>query len=236
MKFLRFIRLLFVSFIVVFSTTTALFFAIVDRSLKSYYWYDKIAVFLMIYFSKMKLTVSGLENIDTSKAYVFVSNHQSMFDIPVLQYLIPVKTRLVFKKELAYIPFFGWQLLLGPYVVMDRNNPEKAMKSIQKAKKIMETKKESVLLFAEGTRTTDGSVLPFKRGAFYLAARVNHDIVPVSITGTGEILPKGKFTLNYGEVHVHFAPPVSATNIKGKLAEVELMNNVRDIVIANKRR
>jgi 1-acyl-sn-glycerol-3-phosphate acyltransferase len=205
----------------------------VDRSFYLYYKLSKIWSKGILLISGIKLSVTGLENFDPKKIYVFVSNHSSQFDIPSLQFAIPVPISIVFKKELGRIPLFGWQLKMGPYIMIDRSNVEDAMKSIEEAKKRMIEKKLSPLLFAEGTRSKTGEVHPFKRGAFYLASRVGFPIIPVSVSGASEILPKGKFKIKHGTIYVHFCRPVSTENISNRKDEIELMEKVRGIIIEN---
>lgn len=211
----------------------ALIFIFIDRSFTLYYWLSKVYSGGVLLITGIKVKTTGLENFDHSKVYVYVSNHSSLFDITALQWTFPNRASMVFKKELGKIPFFGWQLALGPYVMIDRANPEKAMKSIERAKRIMKNKRYSILLFAEGTRSKTGEVQPFKRGAFYLASRVGYPIVPISISGTSKILPKGKFKIKSGTITVHFDKPITTENIKTKVDEVNLMENVREIIIRN---
>jgi 1-acyl-sn-glycerol-3-phosphate acyltransferase len=142
---------------------------------------------------------------------------------------------MIFKKELARIPFFGWQLYLGPYVVVDRKDPKAAMKSLQRAKWVMDNKKISVLVFPEGTRSKTGEVQAFKRGAFYLAAHSGYPIVPITINGAGKIMPKGTFKLKRGTIYLHFDKPIPTDNIKSKSDELALMEKVRDIIISNRK-
>lgn len=217
------------------SSVIEMLFALIDRTFFVYYAIVKMWSNGVLFLSGIKLNVTGFENIDPKKAYVFVSNHSSLYDIPTLQATMPFRVRIVFKKELAKIPFFGWQLVVGPYIMIDRQNREKAMKSIENAKKAMLEKKESVLIFAEGTRSKTGEVQPFKRGAFYLAARVKHPIVPVSVSGANKIMPKGKFKLTPGTISVHFDKPIEVEGDMNKKEEVALMNRVRDIIIENKK-
>ncbi len=187
----------------------------------------------ILYFGGVRLEISGLENLDKNAAYIFVSNHSSQFDIPTLQFAVPMKTTIVYKKELNKIPLFGWQMMTGPYIAVDRKNIESAAKSIETAKKYMAEKKWSILLFAEGTRSKNGEVQPFKRGAFYLASRAGFPIVPVSISGAQKILPKGKFKIKSGTVQVHFDKPIITGNISSRKDELDLMAKVREIVIRN---
>jgi 1-acyl-sn-glycerol-3-phosphate acyltransferase len=174
-----------------------------------------------------------MENIEKGKAYIYVSNHSSQFDISVLQASIPGNISMYFKKELAKIPLFGWQLWAGPYVMIDRKNPESARKSLEKSKWLLNERKISVLLFAEGTRSETGEIQQFKRGAFNLAGKVGFPIIPVSISGSNKIMQKGSLKINPGTIRVHFDKPVSTENIKTRQDEIDLMNRVREIIIKN---
>ncbi len=222
-------------FIIIHTIICSIFAAIfsLDRSFYLYYKLSKVFSKGILLISGIKLSVTGLENFDHKKIYVFVSNHSSQYDIPSLQYAIPIPISIVFKKELSKIPLFGWQLRTGPYIMIDRTNTESALKSIEKAKKRMIEKKLSPLVYAEGTRSKTGEVQPFKRGAFYLAAKVGFPIVPVSVSGASKILPKGKFKIKSGTIFVHFDKPISTKNISNRKDELELMEKVRDIIICN---
>lgn len=211
----------------------AMIFTLIDRSHTLYFKLAKIFSGGVLWISGIKLKVTGLENFEHNKTYVFVSNHSSQYDIVTLQRTIPNRMAIVFKKELAKIPFFGWQLYLGPYVMIDRQNMERAMKSIEEAKQKMEKQKISIVVFAEGTRSKTGEVQPFKRGAFRLATQVGFPIIPVSIYGSDKIMPKGTFKLKPGTINVHFDKPILTEAIKTRQDEIDLMNKVRDIIISN---
>ena len=150
-----------------------------------------------------------------------------------MQKSVPNRMSIVFKKELAKIPLFGWQLYLGPYVMIDRTNIEKALKSIEEAKKLMEDKNVSILVFAEGTRSKTGEIQEFKRGAFRMASAVGYPIIPVSISGSNKIMPKGTFKLKPGIISVHFDKPISTENIKSRQDEIDLMKKVYNIVVSH---
>ncbi len=223
--------------IVIYTIICSIFgilFAVFDRSNFLYFKLSKVFSGGILFISGVKLEITGLENFDHKKTYVFVSNHSSQFDISALQYGIPNNMGIVFKKELAKIPLFGWQLWLGPYIMIDRKNPEKALRSIEEAKMKMTNKGISTAIFAEGTRSKTGEVQPFKRGAFHLAAKVGFPIVPISISGTEKILPKGKLKINSGTIHMRFAEPISTENILTRKDEIELMETVRQIIIENR--
>ena len=140
---------------------------------------------------------------------------------------------MIFKKELARIPIFGWTLYLGPYIVIDRKSFSKAMQSIEEAKERMEKQNISVVVFAEGTRSETGEIQPFKRGAFRLATKVGYPIIPVSISGSNKIMPKGTFKITPGIINIHFDKPISSEGMESRKDEMELMNRVREVVVQN---
>jgi len=211
----------------------AMIFAVIDRSYTVYFKISKIFSGGVLLISGIKLEVTGLENIDKDKTYVFVSNHSSQYDIVVLQKTIPNRMAMIFKKELAKIPFFGWQLAMGPYVMIDRNSYEKAMRSIEEAKEKMKKQNISIVVFAEGTRSKTGEIQPFKRGAFRLATQVGYPIIPTTVSGSNKIMPKGTYKLKSGTIKVHFDKPIQSEGIKTRQEEIDLMNRVRDIVVNN---
>jgi 1-acyl-sn-glycerol-3-phosphate acyltransferase len=207
----------------------------IDRSFTLYHYLAKIFPLGILIISGVRVKITGLENIDRKAVYVFASNHSSHLDITALQWGVPNRLSMIFKKELARIPFFGWQLYLGPYVVIDRKDPHAAMKSLTEAKKVMDKKKISVLVFPEGTRSLTGEIQSFKRGAFYLASHSGYPIVPVTINGTNKIMPKGTFKLKRGTIYLHFDKPIPTDNIRSKKDELALMQKVREIMISNKK-
>jgi 1-acyl-sn-glycerol-3-phosphate acyltransferase len=208
-------------------------FSLIDRSHTLYFKLSKYFSGGILWLSGIKLKITGLENFDKNKTYVFVSNHSSQYDIVVLQKIIPNRMAMIFKKELAKIPFFGWQLAMGPYVMIDRENYENALKSIGEAKEKMQKQNISIVVFAEGTRSKTGEIQLFKRGAFRLATQVGYPIIPVTIVGSNKIMPKGTYRLRRGTIKVHFDKPILANGLKTRQEEIDLMNRVREIIIHN---
>ncbi len=230
---LSYIKFVFVVFYTFLSAVAAGISALVDRNFTAYNYVGKYFAKGVFFISRIKLKVIGREKIDSKKVYVFVSNHSSQFDIPALQEAIPNKIGIVFKQELGKIPVFGWQLKIGPYIMVDRKNAESAMRSIEEAKEKMVQKKLSPVLFAEGTRSENGEVQSFKRGAFYLAVKAGYPIVPVSVSGSYKLLPKGKFNIKSGTITVTFDDPIDTSNVLTRKDENDLMEKVRNIVIKN---
>ncbi len=177
----------------------------------------------------IRLHVKGLEKIDLSKHYIYVSNHASMFDIPAVLAGIPNDVNLVFKKELSRIPIWGWALRYGHFIMIDRTNPRNAMESLERAAETIRNGK-SVLLFAEGTRTKDGKLQPFKRGAFTLAVKSKVPVVPVTINNTFSILPKGSLNIKPRDIEIILEQPISTEHLSGKEGEQILMEQVKKAI------
>lgn len=134
-----------------------------------------------------KIELHGLDKIDFSKSYVFAGNHQSHIDVVVVFSILPLTVRYIAKKELFKIPLFGWAMSAAGTIKVDRSNKEKAIRSIEKAGETIK-KGVSVILFPEGTRSPDGKIHAFKKGAFVLASKSGVPVVPISISGTRNIL------------------------------------------------
>lgn len=228
-----YIKIVLIVLYAILCSFLALLSGLLDKSYLTYKFVTKLFSSGILVISGVKVEASGLENIQGEGPFIFVSNHISQFDITALQYTIPLKSGFVFKKELARIPLFGWQLLLGPHIVIDRSNAESALKSIHKARYKMKTKGVSMILFPEGTRSKDGELQKFKRGAFHLASQVSYPIIPVTIKDSDKLLPKGSLKINKGTIKITFSEPVLTTKVETRSDELELMGKVRDIISAN---
>ncbi len=119
------------------------------------------------------------------------------------------------------------------YVMIDRQNYEKALKSIDEAKLKMQKQNISITVFAEGTRSETGEIQPFKRGAFRLATQVSYPIIPTTIVGSNKIMQKGTFKIKKGTIKVHFDKPIETGDNVTRQQEIELMNRVREIIVQN---
>src|SRR5262245_15529867 len=145
--------------------------------------------------------------LDPRQAAVYAANHQSQFDIPALVLTMPVDFRIVAKRSLLYVPVFGWALWLAGFIFIDRANRDQAIRSLDRAA-LRLRRGTSVAIFAEGTRSPDGTLLPFKRGGFVLAIQAGVPVVPVTITGGREVMPKGRLRIRPGVIAVHFGAPI----------------------------
>lgn len=176
--------------------------------------------------SGVQVRVEGLKQLDRSKPYIFVANHQSQFDIFVLDGFFPMDFRWLAKKELFRIPVFGWAMLLAGSIPVDRSHGRQALKSLDEAAKRIAAG-ASVIIFPEGTRSPDGQLQPFKAGGVQLAIKAGVELVPMAISGTHEVLPKGKVLIRPGKVVIRLGMPVDSRDYstKDKQALAELLHD-----------
>ncbi len=185
----------------------------------------------MLFLSNTKVDVKGAENIPPGKPAVFMANHQSDFDIFIVLAHVPVQFRWLAKKELFHIPIFGPAMRTAGYIEIDRQNREKAFKSLDEAaEKIGQGK--SVMTFPEGTRSRDGRMKTFKQGTFYLAIKSGAPIIPVSIIGSGEIMPKRSLQVNPGRIIMAIDKPIPVTGYTID-TRAELIERVQSVILKN---
>jgi 1-acyl-sn-glycerol-3-phosphate acyltransferase len=176
-----------------------------------------------------KCTVSGLDRLSPEKRYVFVSNHQSGLDIPLLYVLLPYHLSFIAKKELFYVPFLGWGMAAIGHIYIDRANARRAHQSIGRAVEKLRKEHRSLVVFPEGTRSADGHLGAFKSGSFALAIEAGVELVPVVIDGSCRVLPKGTLMTHPGPVHVAVGEPISVEGLV-RSDKAELAQRVRGIV------
>src|SRR5579862_9608358 len=182
---------------------------------------------MILWTSRVRVRVSGVENVKTGRPYVICVNHQSHMDIPILLAGLPFQFRFAAKKELFRYPFLGWHLRRSGHLSINRENPHAAVKSLRDAAGVIE-KGTPVLIFPEGGTSRDGSIKPFKGGGFMLAARSNAEVLPVTIRGSRAILPLGSYHVRGGAVEIVIGEPIPSAG----LSTSELANRVRDEVLA----
>ncbi|MBI1805934.1 MAG: 1-acyl-sn-glycerol-3-phosphate acyltransferase [Ignavibacteria bacterium] len=200
------------------------------RSGKLYHALAKFHSRCVLAVSGVKVEVEGLDRIDFSHSHIYVANHASYFDIPAVIAGIPDQIRIVYKKELEKIPIFGWGLKYGKtYIAIDRGKGHDTLQSLEEAaKKIHDG--ASVILFAEGTRTPDGKLQPFKRGPFNLAVKAGIPVVPVTINGSYNILPKHSWRIRPGTITLVLGDPIAPPSLNGKETEMELRDRVHSVI------
>ena len=182
----------------------------------------------ILFASRINVTVNGLANIDPGQSYVYMANHQSNFDIPVLLAHLPVQFRWLAKAELFKIPIFGRAMRGAGYVKIDRFNQESAFESIKEAGSRMKNG-VSVMIFPEGTRSRDGKIRPFKKGGFIMAVDSGVPIVPVILQGTRSIMEKSSLKINTGEVTLNIATPIATSGFSRNNKD-DLIDSVRTAI------
>ena len=178
--------------------------------------------------SRVPVRVDGLSNIEPGKSYVYMANHSSNFDIPVLLGYLPVQFRWLAKAELFKIPGFGRAMRGAGYVKIDRFNQESAFESINEAAQKMKNG-VSVMIFPEGTRSMDGRIKSFKKGGFVMAIDSGVPIVPVIIRGTWPMMARSSLRINHGDVEMEIAKPIDTIGYSRETKE-ELMDKVRSVI------
>lgn len=174
----------------------------------------------------LRLDVSGLENVDRTKNYVFMGNHTSFIDGPLLFTVIPQHVRVIMKRSVFKLPVLGFGMKYVGFVPVDRNRAQRGKEAIERAARVMRDRGYSFLIFPEGTRSLDGTLGAFRRGGFFLAAESGAPIVPVSIRGTFEIMPKGRFFVEKGRIRVSFRPAIPTQGF-GERDLADIMGRVR---------
>jgi 1-acyl-sn-glycerol-3-phosphate acyltransferase len=173
-----------------------------------------------------RVTMQGLEHLDSRKSYIVVSNHQSFFDIFSLLGHLPLQFRWIAKAELFRIPLLGWAMARTGYIPIERDSPKKAYRSmLQAAEKVREG--VSILIFPEGTRSPDGLLQPFKKGVFLIALKSRAPILPVAIRGTRNIMRKNDWRAYPGHVEIRIFPPIETAGFSTD-KEAELSEQVRN--------
>ena len=152
----------------------------------------------------------GLEKLDWNRTYIFMCNHVSNLDPPIVIPIMPRRTSVLVKHELFRIPILGWAMRLAKLVPVDRRNRESAIASLRYAAEVV-CSGVNMTVWPEGTRSPDGRLLPFTKGPFHLATESGVPIVPITIVGTHEIWPKGEFAIHPGTATVIFNDPIDPT-------------------------
>jgi len=182
----------------------------------------------ILFAAGVKVVVQNPENIDAGRSCIYMSNHQSNFDIPVLLAYLPVQFRWLAKAELFRIPVFGFAMRRVGYISIDRSDRKAAIQSLRSAADIIRGG-VSVLIFPEGTRSLDGNIRPFKSGGFILAIDSGVPIVPVVVHGTWPIMPKDRLRIRPGDVVLEIEKPVQTSDYT-RNRKADLLEKVRQII------
>ena len=179
---------------------------------------------------RWRIKVEGLEHADRSKSYVIVLNHSAMTDIPTL-YRVPLNFRWVSKREVFKIPFFGQFLTLHGDICIDRGRGAEAMEQLLRKGKLWLSRRASVAIFPEGTRSKDGEIHRFKAGAFVLAQEAGAEILPVVMDGTTTLVKKNRLFNWKNTIKIRILEPVTAEEVRATGVK-ELTESVRERMVA----
>ncbi|MCF7922529.1 MAG: 1-acyl-sn-glycerol-3-phosphate acyltransferase [Candidatus Marinimicrobia bacterium] len=160
--------------------------------------------------SRVKVEIDGLENVDEKAQYIIISNHTSAFDIPAIYWGLKNKHGMLAKKQLKYVPFFGWAMWAAGHYFVDRKNHRAALAVMEQvALQMSADKSHSLVIFAEGTRSMDGQLQGFKKGAFILSLETGIPIVPVVLNGAYKAKSKKQRRITATTIHLTVLPPMN---------------------------
>ena len=159
----------------------------------------------------VKVTVEGLERLTPGTTYIFVANHQSHYDTPVIFSILPYQLRIIAKASLARFPVLGWHLKRGGHLFVDRRNPDQS--GILSRWRALVSEGLSLIIYAEGTRSRDGRVARFKAGSFLLAIQAGLPVVPLAVIGTRRVMPKGRLRTEPADVRLIVHDPIPAPSL-----------------------
>lgn len=184
------------------------------------------AAFTGVRLAGMRVQIIGLDKLDRSRTYIFMSNHVSNIDPPILVPLIPRRTSVMVKRELFNYPLLGRAMRLGSLVPVDRGNREAGIAAVRAAAEVIK-QGLNMTIYVDGHRSFDGKLLPFKKGPFYLAMACGVPVLPVTIVGTHYVMPKRRFAIKRGVVKVIFHDPIEP---KDFVSREHLMETVRQVI------
>jgi len=209
--------------------TLSLLSTLVDRSGNFAHKCARAWSWLILKTTGVDVTVQGLERLDPSRSYVFAANHQSIYDIPILFAAIPFQLRIISKASLGRIPFMGWHLRRTGHVLVDRSKPGA---SVVKKMARLAAAGHSLIVFPEGTRSTDGSVARFKGGPFVIALQAGLPVVPLSLVGSRHVMFKGELMVRPGRVTLIVHDPIDTASVPRESAR-EFASSVHDVVASS---
>lgn len=198
------------------------------------YWVNRVQAYwarLFCYLLFIPVTITGQEHIQPQQSYVFVSNHQSMYDVFVIYGWLPVIFKWLMKAELKHTPFVGWACQAAGHIFVERKSVVNAMNSLKEVEQRL-TNGICTVIFPEGTRTSNGEVGRFKRGAFQIAIDLHLPVVPISLTGCYEVMDRHALLVTRHPITMHIGEPIYLDQL-GTDDSQEIITIVRDEVVKN---
>ncbi len=179
--------------------------------------------------SGIKVKVSGKENLEKDKSYIFVANHHSYIDTTALFAYVPIPIALIAKKEVLKVPVLGRGMTFIKFLAVDRSNPQKAVETMNRVREIVDSG-YSFGIFAEGTRALPGELLPFKKGAFHVALQTGAAVIPVCIKNTDYLMGKKTGVVNPGTMEIVLLPPIETTGMTADSDLIKVLNKTREAI------
>ncbi len=204
--------------------------AFVDRSGESVQWIGRVWVRWIFASCGLRVEACGLENVDRVGPQIFMCNHQSVLDIGAMIRTLPVRWRFLAKRELGYIPLFGWALASSGHIMIDRGNRHRAIASLERAAERIR-RGTNVIVFPEGTRSPAGTLQGFKKGGFHLAIKAGVPVVPVTVSGSQHLTPKRSLRLESGTMKIVYGKPIPTEGLSPE-DRFALMDEVRRAILA----
>lgn len=191
-------------------------------------WFGRLWGRGLMYLVPSTVSVIGLDKLDRSQAYIVVCNHLSLIDIPILYGWLTLDLKWVLKKELRRVPFIGGGCALLGHIFLDRADREASIRQLKQVKNELQPG-TSILFFAEGTRSRDGKLQEFKKGAFQMASDLEIAVLPITVRGSDNILPPDGMALRPGSAQMTIHPPITADAVTAMSCE-ELRDTTRQII------
>ncbi len=201
---------------------------LIDRSGEWHHLVARLWGKWSLFWSGVDVRVKGGEHIQQNRPQVLMANHQSYYDVLALLGYIPSRFTWIAKKELFRIPIFGFVMKRAKYIEVDRKNHARAIAGMELASQQIR-EGTSVMIFPEGTRSSDGNLLSFKKGGIMLALKAGVPIIPIGISGSREILPRDSLRLTPGTIRLVIGPPINPCNYTVGRRD-ELLEHVRNAI------
>ena len=211
---------LFLILFIPFAALIAMPWTLIVRNADFLYFFSLRGARIALWLAGIRVETEGRELVPPGQTYIFMSNHVSNLDPPVLIPMIPGRTSVLVKKELFRVPIFGTAMRMGSLVPVDRSDRDAAIQSIGRAAEVLK-RGLHMTIFIEGTRSRDGRLLPFKKGPFHLALESGVAIVPVTILGTRPMMHKGSWLIYAGSARCVFHPPIDPKKFSDREALME---------------
>jgi 1-acyl-sn-glycerol-3-phosphate acyltransferase len=198
-----------------YTTLAGLFaipFAYITGKRAPLYWLGRLGARIGFTIARIRIVVRGWDPPEDPH-FIYMMNHSSNLDVPAVFIHLPGEVRALGKKELFKLPVLGVAMKLGGFVPVDRSNREAAVASVKEAAEVTRSG-ASFLIAPEGTRSRTGKVLPFKKGAFYMAIDSGVTILPITVKGAFELMPPGSFAIRSGTIEVIFHEPIPTAGLR----------------------